>query len=169
MHMTQTGSCAANRLYSRNNFSLDDFAAQCSAYLTGNCERPWCEARSVNPTDNIDRIVQFTFGDRLIRNIVKFPRDFEKDLTDALSYGYIAHANGGRNGIVLLRTDDLKMRRRVANYAVTNEKALWHVYNIRKPNEGVKIVCHRPNGVRTIGVMDPDTNRILFFDQKKYS
>lgn len=152
-------------VYSKDNFSLASFIYHTKKYLNNELAMPWCRASSVEPTDGIERIVHFTFSDGLLKTIMKQPNEWKKDFTAALKYGYIGYTNGGRNGIVRLRKEDAGMQERVNTYTSKDLSA----YNISKENaEGVKIVVHRKNGLRTIGVHDKNTNNILFFDQMLY-
>lgn len=45
---------------------------------------------------------------------------------------------------------------------------LSEIYDLGESPEGVKIVYHKPNGIRTIGVRDIHNNHVLFFDRAKY-
>jgi hypothetical protein len=126
--------------------------------------------------------VQFTFTDELLDDIVRHSNEYKKDFTTALTYGYMGNANGGVNGIVRLRGEDERMNRRVEEYLKSvGNTSIRDYYHIGLPQgtpgtpdykpasvEGVKIVCHRKNGLRTIGIRDSHTNHILFFDRMAY-
>ena len=154
-------------VYDKNSFSMDAFVANSRAYLAKAGERPLCMAASVNPTDNLPRSVQFTFDDSMLEEIAKDPKGFEKDFRSALTFGYIASANGGRNGIVRLRNGDERMRNRVAAF-ICSENERLKALGINGNYVGVKIVAHKPNGERTIGVLDQRSNMILFVDSLSY-
>jgi hypothetical protein len=127
-------------------------------------------AKSVGPTDHIERLVTFSFDDKMLQNIVDRPKEFEKDFASALGYGYIGNTNGGRNGIVLLRNTDYRMERRVENYVARYATTLQRRHNIEPARaKGVKLVCHKPNGLRIVGAIDRETDNVLFFDQIKYA
>src|SRR5574341_1557984 len=134
---------AIQEAYTRDTFDLDAFVGHAKACLRQASSRPWCSADSVVATDGLVRRVQFTFDDEFLREIVKNPRDFKKDFQSAFAYGYIGVSNGGRNGIVRLREEDARMRRRVDDYVAKNQEILSEC-EIGPAREGVKIVVHRP-------------------------
>jgi hypothetical protein len=123
----------------------------------------------------------FTFTDEMLEDIVRHPNHYKKDFNTAMTYGFMGNANGGVNGIVRLREEDERMNRRVQGFMKYAENFVQNNYDIalqagipgepgcKPPSvEGVKIVCHRTNGLRTIGIRDCHTNEILFFDSITY-
>ncbi len=158
---------AIQEAYTRDSFDLDVFVDHAKACLRMQSDRPWCSADSVVATDGLVRRVQFTFDDEFLRQIVRNPRDFKKDFQSAFAYGYLGVSNGGRNGIVRLREEDARMRRRVDDYVLKNPGILAEC-EIGASREGVKIVVHRPSGLRTIGVRDTSNDYILFIERMVY-
>lgn len=158
---------AIQEAYTRDTFDLDAFVDHAKACLKQESSRPWCSADSVVATDGLVRRVQFTFDDEFLRQFIRNPKDFKKDIQSAFAYGYIGVSNGGRNGIVRLREEDVRMRRRVDDYVSKNPGILSEC-EIGTSREGVKIVVHRPNGLRTIGIRDTANDYILFFDRMDY-
>ncbi len=159
-------------VYSKKDFNLEGFLSDMSAFRQGKTRYPpWCYARSEVATDRIARDVFFTFADNALAILESDPYGMKKDLTSALTYGFIGATRGGRNGIVPVRESDARLQRRIEGYIRTLDPAeLQSKYGINIENsEGVKIVVHRKNGLRTIGIRDTQTNHIVFFDQKTYN
>jgi len=186
-------------VYEKKRFSWDRFVHEAEHYLhiaahdygeAHRLARPTFVAPShlARPSVPFDRVT-FLFTDEQLDEIVRDPSQYKKDLNAALTYGYIGHSNGGRNGIALLRGTDKRMQHRVDEYLKASHipddgmfmpprDVLAEEYGIGRllqgetqPHhlEGVKIVCHRKNGLRTIGVRDANTNHILFFDRMTYT
>lgn len=177
--------------YTKENFSWGNFLHTAEHYLhlhptleqeIRNSCRPTFEAPAhlARPAVNFDNTI-FTFTDELLDNIIQNPAHYKKDFTTALTYGFMGTANGGVNGIVRLRDEDQRMQRKVNEYMKTAEQDIQREYGIALPHgtpstpdhkpaavEGVKIVCHRKNGLRTIGIRDIRTNHVLFFDRMTY-
>lgn len=137
-------------------------------YLDDKCDCPWFETDSVKASDGIERKVLFTFDQGLLGCIVARSADYEKDIKTALKYGYIGNSTRGRNGILPLRRQDTRMLQRVKTYLEAAAHRLPKLEITPENIEGVKIVHHRPSGLRTIGIRDVTNNRILFIDQIAY-
>ncbi|MEM4239865.1 MAG: hypothetical protein QXM31_02370 [Candidatus Woesearchaeota archaeon] len=166
----------ATNYFTKENFSLDSFREKAKEYLNNKSQTPVCVAPANLVVKQAGSSVRFTFSERLLEDILKHPEEYKKDFTAALTYGYIGGSNGGRNGIVRLRREDRKMQNAIDDYLRTHLEFLADVYDIGKTTgnelpralEGVKIVVHRTNGIRTIGIRDPKTNNIHFFDRASY-
>lgn len=63
-----------------------------------------------------------------------------------------------------LRDADRRMRSAVDRFVERADLSPFEVYD----PQGVKIVVHRPSGLRTIGVYDFRTDHALFFGQMHY-
>lgn len=149
-------------------FDLAAFLEHGRAYARGQAQRPWCRSNTLAATDGLEHRTLFTFDDELLAVMLKFPGEFKKDLRAALNYGFLGSSSGGRNGIMLLRSEDLRMQNKARQYVEKREDFLREDCDIRAP-EGVKIVVHRMNGLRTIGVRDRSNGNTVFFDQLQYS
>ncbi len=157
--------------YTRETFNMDTFTAHAYAFLQGERRRPWCQAASVEATDGVARDVLFTFTGSILQDMIKRPLDYKRDFTAAFAYGYIGSSNGGRNGIVRLRKEDAKMRKRIERIiasATLDDRLFFDEFEIGENREGVKIVTHRPSGWRIIGVRDTTNNHVLFADKMQY-
>ena len=144
-----------------------DFMQVAATFLQYGQIRPWFITQSVSPTDGVSRTSLVTFTPDLLKDMLKRKVEYKKDI-NALRFGYIGPTNGGRNGIAPLRTEDGRMIERVNRWQKTNESELLRAYEIGANYEGVKIVVHRKNGLRTIGVRDLDNEHIIFFEQMNY-
>lgn len=165
--------------YTKQSFSLDSFVKHAQAYLLGDRkDRPVCEAPSHLVVPAVPfKTVQFTFTDELLETIVELPHSYKKDFAAALTYGSIGASRGGKNGIVKLREEDARMQRRVQEYLRADPQELKKKYDLPLEEgfppdqwlEGVKIVVHRKNGLRTIGIRNICNNHVLFFDRITYT
>ncbi len=134
--------------------TIDAFVPQAQDYLKGIAPLPVLHVHSSQAPDGLERAVTVAFSPGLLRDILKHPHEFKKDFT-ALNYGYVGSTNGGKNGIVPLRGQDVRLLRAVAPY-------------LKEGMEPVKVVVHRKNGDRMVGVRDVNTNLITFVDRVSY-
>lgn len=146
---------------------MQTFIESAKAYLKKEQPLPWCVTNAIKTREQINLPVTFTFSDSLLEELIENPSDFKKDICTAIQYGFRGNTNGGVNGIVRLRNEDEKMRRIISTYYNKNKTILQTSYRIINP-EGIKIVVHRPNGLRTIGLMDKHTRHTLFIERTYY-
>lgn len=175
-------------VYTKDNFAWDTFLHHAEHYLNlvsnsadpdvPKALRPRFSATShlAVPKVNFENI-EFTFTDAVLDDFIQnADHTNKKDFTASLTYGYRGYSPGQKNGIVLMRDEDDRLLRRYDKFMKANAEDIAEKYGIgkiigeEKPHalEGVKLVCHRKNGLRTIGVRDAVTNHVLFFDRMNY-
>jgi len=108
------------------------------------------------------------FDEFLLEDICRYSSEFKKDFNSILTYGYIGHSNGGKNGIVDVRDKDINLLSKIDSYvrSIRGQATLiGYGFNLKNLSS-VKVVAHKPNGERVIGVKDSD--KVLLFDKVSY-
>lgn len=155
-------------MYSKANWSMDAFVQHAKESLNAQEPLPQLVAAS-RGLDDADVTCSFASG--LLADITKKPQEYKKEFNSVLTHGYVGNSNGGVNGIVSVRsTSDENLHERLDNYleSYAGRKTLAaHGINADTA-EKVKIVVHKKNGMRVIGLLDKRTRNALFVDQVGY-
>ncbi len=114
-----------------------------------------------------DLTVVFTSGvlPELQRNPI-----IAKKTENVLRYGYIGASRGGRNGIVDVRASDRNFLDTIESFLDSTEgrELMKGECLNRESLRPVKIVAHIPQGVRPIGFLDIEKNKVYIIGMEKY-
>jgi len=118
--------------------------------------------------DGVVRDIEVFFDGPVLASMLREPHEFRKEIKSVVKYGYKGRSMGGQNGICALRKVDSVMDDKLAAYEVSSDgEALLEQYGLNDPAH-VKIVVHRPNGMRVIGFYDQTVGRMLFTHHVAY-
>ncbi|MBN1544488.1 hypothetical protein JW898_03425 [Candidatus Woesearchaeota archaeon] len=158
--------------FSASSLDYDAFLHAADAYVCGVGPEPVVEALSVpSSIHNSDggAPVSIHFEDGLLRMMVRAPSYFKKYM-NSLRYGYIGRSRGGRNGIV--HVDDSSQNHlvmRIASFMVTDKGLDLLVRRAIEEPEAVKVVAHRKNGDRVVGIRDRRSGDVFLYGIENYS
>ena len=149
--------------------SIGPFVEHCFQYLNYGRTIPVAITNDYRGND-----LYFTFSNELTRKFVESPNDLKKPYESALKYGFRGYSAGGKNGIFLLRKQDVNLTKAFDELITKNKFDLLNdldlldfldidaisqnIENLKK----VKIVWHETSGERIIGLYNTKNNRIFF-------
>lgn len=92
-------------------------------------------------------------SDDFTEEVLKDPARYKPDFITALMYGYRGYSSGEQNGVFNIQDSDKGLLEKVKRYS--NER-------------GVKIVRHRPDGKRVVGIFPEKSEEILIIGEASY-
>lgn len=146
---------------------LEPFVEHALDYLRGKRTLPISKTISF-----ASKQVLFTFSSSLLLYFDSDVQSIKKPYDVAIKYGYRGNSNGGINGIFNQRKEDTRLKRRTESLALEHEDEISE--NLCLGKEGldslrkVKIVWHKPNGERIVGLYNNENNIIIFLGFAKY-
>src|SRR3989344_4917814 len=145
---------------------LNPFVEHVLNYLKGKRTIPVSRTTSF-----ANKPVSFTFSTQLLLRFQEDAQSMKKPYEVAVKYGYRGNSNGGINGIFNQRKEDRRLKKKTEKFLsdyideVIEDLDLTNgLDNLRK----VKIVWHKPNGERIVGLYNNENSRIIFLDFAKY-
>ena len=158
------------KIFQRDNYQFNEFIAAALNYLREHEQIPVLQSQSAAKFDH-NRVVTLTyFFDELLEEITRNKLEYKRDLANILTYGFIGNSRGGRNGLVLIP-------RRDTNLSDVLAKAKTGKYEQFASEIGldlnqalpVKVVTHRKNGKRLVGIINKEQRRVMLYDFRSYT
>jgi hypothetical protein len=151
-----------------NTAGIQPFLDHVLDYAKRERSRPITKAPSIESSD----WVFFDFSDALYVLFLKNPEKMKKPYESALKYGFRGFSKGGRNGILLIRSEDKRLLAAVGRLAKRHqneiEKSLGCGSTEMAELRGVKVVHHNPSGERMIGLLNEKKSRVIFLGFARY-
>jgi len=149
------------------HFDPNQFLTQARQYLQGSGTMPVISVRSIAPVQGTNNRLDVYFTPEILRLIYDGGDRFKKDLRAIGTYGFRGYSKGGVNGLVALSMTgnrdenfgDLVMK---AKQSYFNEISSTG-FRVSDENVPVKVVCHRKNGLRLLGLLDRQSGRAVIF------
>jgi hypothetical protein len=135
------------------------------------------ERKKKKPTETMPHYantegLEYTFSNVFLDENLTSPDNIRRPREITQKYGFRGHSKGGKNGVFYLRDSDTRLSRRVAtlsdNSRTKEEIAQFLNSTSTNPLKPVKIVWHREDGVRVVGLMNEKTKKVLFLGSGKY-
>ena len=162
------------RVFNKDSFSPDYFFRTAEKYLKdlNNSPTPVILAESSPKFKHDSMQVRIYLYDRLLDKLTRSKNEYAKDLNDLVLYGYIGKSRGGKNGLVAVPRRDTNLRGIVERF--DSQRYIDFCSRLRifigDPNlTPVKVVTHRKNGERIVGVFSREDQRAVLYDTRKYS
>ena len=157
--------------FDKDNFDIDKFIKTARSYLYEGTSIPSIIAIS-SPNFIHDHLtIKAFFYDSLLKSLIEKKSKYKKDLYNLIRYGYIGGSNGGKNGLVLISRNpssgDFKNvveRFNLEKYFSFCNKIGFKIEDL-KP---VKIVTHRSNGERIVGVLNRENMVAVLYEARTY-
>lgn len=116
--------------------------------------------------------ILFTFSTSLLLKLQEDVQSIKKPYDVAIKYGYGGNSNGGINGIFNQRKEDRRLRKRTESLALENIDEVSEDLDLNKEGldslRKVKIVWHKPNGERIVGLYNSKNHRMIFLEFANY-
>ena len=146
---------------------IGPFIDHVKQYLEGTRTIPVSRAPSI-PSESLF----FTFSNELMQIFLESLGRIRKPYEAALKYGFRGYSKGGKNGVFLVRKQDVGLIESVASLRERHADQVLFDLDCLKSDlvylRPVKIVCHNPSGERAVGVMNQDNSRAIFLGFGKY-
>ena len=114
------------------------------------------------------------FFDKSITNkMTQEKHKYWKDIDVLIKYGYRGCSLGGKNGITKITKRDKNIYNQFTKDLKNGlAKQIINKFFFYEPNDdeicGVKIVSHKRNGNRLVGVMDETKRKAVFYDDRQF-
>jgi len=115
--------------------------------------------------------VTAVFSESLLRRLRKHRNTYTKDVDTLIRFGYRGVSSGKRNGVFRITKSDKRISSALEADGSRGLELLASEFDYKPLSTdvvGVKIVRHRPNGRRLVGVMDMRKKRVVFYAERKY-
>jgi len=141
------------------------------AYLRDHRVAPVLTAPSAATFAHDQISIRVYFLDDLLKHICRHKTKYRRDLEAVVTYGYMGGSRGGKNGIIRVSGRDTGLVG-VAERLPTRRfvLALRRLGLSLDPQSliEVKVVTHRKNGERIVGVMDRSTGTVVLLETRSY-
>jgi hypothetical protein len=150
---------------------LDIFLEHVKGYLDGKRTVPVSQIVNKSGQCAMPTIL-FTFSDALLRMFIEDLNAVKKPYEVAIKYGLRGYSKGGVNGILYQCEEDTEMLQATDALVRQNKKKVLEDLLIKEEKlddlRKVKIVHHRPDGKRVVGVYNTEVGRMIFLGFAQY-
>jgi hypothetical protein len=160
--------------FRKKDFNPEVFFQISRRFLEGNSVTPVLVADSCPKFEYDYKSVRVYFHKDVLKEILENKTKFQRDLYSVLTYGFIGPSRGGKNGLVLVNSSrrdsnfvDVPQRFRDSRYSGFCESIGFNQNSDKIV--GVKLVTHRKNGERIVGVLDRNDWRAVLYGIRRYS
>jgi len=141
------------------------------AYLRDHRVAPVLTAPSAAKFAHDQISIRVYFVDGLLQHICRHKAKYRRHLEAIVTYGYMGGSRGGKNGIIRVSGRDTGLvgvaERLITRRSAQAMRRMGLAMNPRNLVE-VKVVTHRKNGERIVGVMDRLTGTVLLVETRAY-
>lgn len=148
---------------------IDPFLAHAREYLAGQRTVPVCKP---NRLDSFPEVT-VTYSNALLQTFLDDYPKIKKPHDVTMRYGFRGYSTGEQNGIFLLRSGhDTGLFRGLESLIPKHLSQIGEDLNISPDKieelQKVKIVWHKPDGERVLGVYNTGNHRMIFLDSGHY-
>ena len=158
--------------FDKESFNLDSFIKATARYLNSYDNIPLLVAESSPKFEHDKMRIEIYFFDKLLKTICEKKEKYSRDLRDLVIYGYIGQSRGGKNGLVLIPERDRNLSGIVEKFDSNRYSDFCKrigIFGESKSLSPVKVVTHRKNGERMVGVFNRTTKEAVLYETRSYS
>ncbi len=158
------------KCFYKESFDMEEFIRTAKLYLNRHEEIPFLVADSTAKQEHNRHQIKVYFFDKLLMHICRNKKKFQRDMESILTYGYIGSSRGKKNGLVRIPERGIEFQGVVESFMNQRYQCFCHEIGFKtEPLESIKVVTHRKNGERIIGVLNKSDWRAVLYGIRSYA